>query len=95
MSHIVEVGTPVRLSKSAIFQCNNALGFLTERREFWSQQKPEYPKEIDLKLLERSPLSLEGLLPSLIAKQRSRQLCSEKEGPDPLTQEIENKEEKD
>ena len=95
MLHIVEVFKPVRLSKSAIFQCNNALGFLTERREFWSQQKPEYPKEIDLKLLERSPLSLEGLLPSLIAKQRSRQLCSEKEGPDPLTQEIENKEEKD
>ena len=93
MSHIFEVlRTPVRLSKSAIFQCNNALGFLTERREFWSQQKPEYPKEIDLKLLERTPLSLEGLLPSLIAKQRS-QLCSEKGGPDPLTQEIENKEE--
>ena len=31
------------VSQSIVSEAENALGFLQDRREFWSQQKPDYP----------------------------------------------------
>ena len=61
-------------------QFNSALGFLGERREFWSQQKPAYPKKIRLSkggATQKKASPLDDLLSKLMSEQRDKLLGTE------------------
>ena len=50
-------------------QANNALDFLNDRRDFWSQQNPEYPEEIKgMNVKDKSPLDV--LMTRIMGRQK-------------------------